>query len=180
MGKIAGRSASMNELDGIFGRQVKICKPVAKPSCEDSCGAGYVVCASWPNCYNPGMGQICCSDGEYCDAGTYCTDTTCCKNGMSLAECNAKVSLSVYAPPATTSEASSSSSSSKASSSSSVSAAPPKATNGTVTSVAPKPPTATSTAEAPAATFTGGDVVSHSVALPFCLVGALVAGLFAL
>ena len=62
VGKIAVRSSSMNEWDKIFGREVT-CKPVATPSCEDSCGPGYVVCASWPNCYNPGMGQICCSDG---------------------------------------------------------------------------------------------------------------------
>lgn len=38
---------------------------------------------------------------EYCDAGTYCTDSGCCPNGSSLEECGASKSLSVIPPTAT-------------------------------------------------------------------------------
>ena len=49
---------------GLFERQVHLCQPVDDPvTCARSCGAGYVQCISFPNCYNPGIGDICCSDG---------------------------------------------------------------------------------------------------------------------
>lgn len=47
---------------------------------------------------------------EYCDAGTYCTNKGCCKNGQSLEECGATQTLSVIPPPAATKESSESTS----------------------------------------------------------------------
>jgi hypothetical protein len=41
------------------------CVPVPAPAtCEKSCGLGNVQCIAYPNCYNPGVGESCCSDGS--------------------------------------------------------------------------------------------------------------------
>lgn len=85
----------------ILKRQLDTCRPVRPPvTCERSCGPGYVQCMSFPNCYNPGRGDSCCSDGKYCPVGSYCTDTTCCPDGASLEECGATTILDVIPPPA--------------------------------------------------------------------------------
>jgi hypothetical protein len=38
----------------------------AGSTCEDSCGAGYILCSDPTTffCYNPGLGEICCSSGS--------------------------------------------------------------------------------------------------------------------
>jgi hypothetical protein len=61
----AGQRSSFNALKGIIERQTQICTPVPAPAtCEASCGPGNVECVSFPNCYNPGAGESCCSDGS--------------------------------------------------------------------------------------------------------------------
>jgi hypothetical protein len=62
-GQHSPRSA-LAELETLFGRQTVFCAPIDPPyTCERSCGAGYVTCIAWPTCYNPGIGEICCSNG---------------------------------------------------------------------------------------------------------------------
>ena len=54
----------------LFNRQIRNCKPVPPPAtCERSCGEGYITCISLPHCYNPGQGDVCCSDG--CASGPF-------------------------------------------------------------------------------------------------------------
>ncbi|KAF7509910.1 hypothetical protein GJ744_007421 [Endocarpon pusillum] len=53
-------------------------------------------CASVP------AGEVCCSNGKYCPAGSYCTNVGCCPDGMPLVDCYATESLSVIPPPAAT------------------------------------------------------------------------------
>ena len=62
----AGQLLSLNAraVSGLFERQTQLCTPVPAPAtCEKSCGPGYVECVSFPTCYNPGEGDVCCSDG---------------------------------------------------------------------------------------------------------------------
>ncbi|KAH8659027.1 hypothetical protein BGZ61DRAFT_486035 [Ilyonectria robusta] len=100
-------------------------------ACDVTYGQGYINCVSEAHCYNPGMGQVCCSNGWHCDAGTYCIDGfRCCPDGYSLSKCQATASLSVIAPPAT-GEASMSTSPPKA--------APTPAPNATITTTTPLP-----------------------------------------
>jgi len=54
-------------------------------SCTDY-GANYVDCG-YDGCYDPTQGQVCCGDGDYCDAGTYCEILGCCPNGLSTDCC---------------------------------------------------------------------------------------------
>ena len=50
---------------GLFERQVHVCHEVEEPvTCARSCGAGYIQCSAPPHCYNPGIGEVCCSDGS--------------------------------------------------------------------------------------------------------------------
>lgn len=68
-------SSAMRAIEGVFARQLVFCKPVTAPvTCERSCGAGYVQCISFPTCYNPGLGESCCSNGSklqsYIDVGS--------------------------------------------------------------------------------------------------------------
>ncbi|PGH04422.1 hypothetical protein AJ79_07078 [Helicocarpus griseus UAMH5409] len=71
-------------------RQFDICKPIKPPySCAKSCGQGFEACGSFPDCYNPGDGESCCTDGTYCPQGYFCTDAGCCPNSSSLSECGA-------------------------------------------------------------------------------------------
>ncbi|KAH7190976.1 Prp 4 [Fusarium oxysporum] len=98
---VAGRSSAFLALKGIMERQVDSCEPVPAPyTCERSCGPGFVECINFPTCYNPGRGDICCSDGSSCPAGYYCTDAICCPDEMSIEECGATATLSVIPPPA--------------------------------------------------------------------------------
>ncbi|CAL3970959.1 hypothetical protein PZA11_007345 [Diplocarpon coronariae] len=98
---IAGQRAALMAIRGIFERQLTICTPVSSPAtCEKSCGPGHVQCISFPNCYNPGAGESCCSNGKYCPVHSYCTDAGCCPVGFALEECGATFTLSVIAPPA--------------------------------------------------------------------------------
>src|SRR5436853_7712852 len=61
-----GQRSSKMALKGLFERQVVLCKPVPVPAtCEKSCGPGYVQCVSFPNCYNPSLGESCCSNGGW-------------------------------------------------------------------------------------------------------------------
>ncbi|KAH8656230.1 hypothetical protein BGZ60DRAFT_532540 [Tricladium varicosporioides] len=109
----AGQLISLKALRSVVeSRQTRICTPVVNPTCETSCGPGYVTCIKFPTCYNPGKGDNCCSDGSYCLVNEYCTDGGCCPIGKTLAECGAKATLATIAPPATTSSASSSAASS--------------------------------------------------------------------
>lgn len=172
-GDVQGQRLSLMALSTLHGRQTQICKPVPAPgSCEASCGPGNIPCISFPNCYNPSVGEVCCSDGEFCEAGYYCTNAGCCRNGTPLAQCGATVSLSVIPPPAgTTSSASASTSTAKSSpsvtSQSSVTANPTASSNATLPTKPPPP-------------FTGGAAEGHTFVLQFCITGALVAGLLML
>ncbi|ODH45061.1 hypothetical protein ACO22_00453 [Paracoccidioides brasiliensis] len=87
-------------LQKLQSRQLNLCKPIRRPySCAKSCGEGYEECGSFPHCYNPTVGESCCTNGKYCPKGTFCTDSGCCPEGSSLADCNATESLT--APPTT-------------------------------------------------------------------------------
>lgn len=61
-----GQLASHKALAAIMERQIRFCSPVSPGAnlCARSCGAGYVSCVSATTCYNPGMGQTCCSNGS--------------------------------------------------------------------------------------------------------------------
>jgi hypothetical protein len=62
---VARSSVAFMALPAVFERQVDVCKPVPPPyTCEHSCGAGYVECIAPPTCYNPGLGESCCSNGS--------------------------------------------------------------------------------------------------------------------
>jgi hypothetical protein len=96
------RSSALLALRGIMERQVDVCVPVPAPAtCERSCGPGNIVCISFPTCYNPSAGEVCCSDGNYCPAGYYCTDAGCCEEGTTLEECGASTTLEIVLPDAT-------------------------------------------------------------------------------
>ncbi|ERF72449.1 hypothetical protein EPUS_07906 [Endocarpon pusillum Z07020] len=76
-----------------------VCVPVPEPvTCARSCGAGSEQCVYPSLCYNPTKGQKCCSNGEYCDPGYYCTDRGCCPDGAPLDQCGATITLSVIPP----------------------------------------------------------------------------------
>lgn len=50
-------------------------------NCANCFGAGSINCNNSNTCYNPTIGQSCCSDGFYCDPGMYCSGTAyCCDN----------------------------------------------------------------------------------------------------
>ncbi|KAK4949489.1 hypothetical protein LTR10_012107 [Elasticomyces elasticus] len=105
------RRVTFNSLAGLDRRQ--ICTPVPAPAtCERSCGPGNVPCITESTCYNPSVGESCCSDGKYCPADYYCTDAGCCPVGSSIDECGASMTLSTLPPPpaTTSSEAATSSS----------------------------------------------------------------------
>ncbi|KAK1674739.1 hypothetical protein BDP55DRAFT_729388 [Colletotrichum godetiae] len=73
-------------------------------TCAEACGTGYEQCKSTDSavhCFNPAAGETCCSTttGNSCLSSFYCThgsntDTTCCPNGMNLADCAAKHGVS--------------------------------------------------------------------------------------
>ncbi|CAG8950363.1 hypothetical protein HYFRA_00006856 [Hymenoscyphus fraxineus] len=95
-----GQRLSMSAIEGVFPRQVQLCKPVPAPAtCEKSCGAGNIQCIRFPTCYNPSAGESCCSNGKYCPKNYYCTDGGCCPVGKTLAQCGATTTLSVIPPP---------------------------------------------------------------------------------
>jgi len=116
---VALRTSSFMALKGIMDRQI-VCVPVTAPvTCARSCGPGYVTCgSSGLNCYNPGLGEVCCSNEskslapetfrginqltllESCPAGYYCTNGGCCPDGWPLASCGATITLGVIQPPA--------------------------------------------------------------------------------
>ena len=61
---LSGQRDFLMAKPGLFERQTRMCQPVEAPyTCERSCGAGYVQCISYPTCYNPGLGETCCSNG---------------------------------------------------------------------------------------------------------------------
>ncbi|PNP59925.1 hypothetical protein FNYG_14747 [Fusarium nygamai] len=99
-------------MEGVTKRQTNNCRevPDGPNFCERSCGPGNVQCISYPHCYNPSNGETCCSDGEYCHAGSYCTNAGCCPDGKSLEECGATATLSTIPPPAATKQSSESTS----------------------------------------------------------------------
>ncbi|KAI9147300.1 hypothetical protein HJFPF1_13339 [Paramyrothecium foliicola] len=99
--QMSGQIVSGNVLGGLVERQLRFCNrvPVGPNLCARSCGAGYVSCIVDTMCYNPSLGQVCCSNSRYCDAGYYCSDAGCCPNELSLEECGATVTLSIIPPP---------------------------------------------------------------------------------
>lgn len=116
----SGETTAYLALKSVIERQT-LCTPVTAPyTCERSCGPGYTECVSFPTCYNPGLGQSCCSNGRkfticyhiqkseltqllgYCPKGTYCTNAGCCPDGTSLAQCGATITLSIIPPRSTT------------------------------------------------------------------------------
>ncbi|KAL1858355.1 hypothetical protein VTK73DRAFT_7842 [Phialemonium thermophilum] len=142
--QIAYRAESVVALDRLMGRQLHICDFVPPPvTCERSCGPGYVECARPPNCYNPGLGQVCCSNGKYCDAGYVCTDAGCCPEDVPLSRCGATATLSVIPPPANTPPPSSSPASSAASTPSPSSSAPVPSSSASASETVPVPPSST-------------------------------------
>ncbi|KAK5740952.1 hypothetical protein LTR17_004306 [Elasticomyces elasticus] len=57
------RRVTFDSLVGLDRRQ--ICTPVPAPAtCERSCGPGNVPCITEDNCYNPSVGESCCSNGS--------------------------------------------------------------------------------------------------------------------
>ncbi|KAK5313655.1 hypothetical protein LTR70_007496 [Exophiala xenobiotica] len=132
---------------GLDKRQICTVNEITSTSCQECFGAGSVNCLS-NTCYNPGVGDSCCSDGNYCEVGNYCTDAGCCPNGTPLEQCGATVSLSVVPPPA--SEATS-----PASSASSTLFIQTESTATTVVSNVTSAPTTPTSASIPVASFTG-------------------------
>ncbi|KAH8671478.1 hypothetical protein BX600DRAFT_510148 [Xylariales sp. PMI_506] len=101
--QLTGSRSAYFALKSVMERQVQICQSIPPPyTCERSCGPGNIECVSWPTCYNPSAGETCCSNGDYCPAGYYCTDAGCCDNSLTLEECGASVTLTTIAPPQTT------------------------------------------------------------------------------
>ena len=57
--------AARQVLSMLDKRQTTICKAVPAPAtCETSCGPEYVTCVSFPHCYAPSKGEVCCSNGS--------------------------------------------------------------------------------------------------------------------
>ncbi|KAI3573981.1 hypothetical protein IWW34DRAFT_634398 [Fusarium oxysporum f. sp. albedinis] len=102
-------------------------------TCETACGPGYQMCVYHDTCYNPSAGEVCCSNGEYCPAGFYCTNARCCQDGKSLEECGATATVSIIPPAAATKQPSESVSRSQA----------PTATTAPATVATPIPPVVT-------------------------------------
>ncbi|EEP78374.1 predicted protein [Uncinocarpus reesii 1704] len=97
--ELARAKYESNDSHSLFKRQDRVCKPVTPPvTCERSCGPGFEQCVFPLMCYNPTVGDSCCSNGKYCPKGEYCTDGGCCPDGMSLEECGATRTLSVVPP----------------------------------------------------------------------------------
>ena len=59
-----GESNSFMAINGLFERQIQCVRVPPPLTCERSCGPGYVTCSFLPHCYNPGLGQVCCSNGS--------------------------------------------------------------------------------------------------------------------
>ncbi|PMD62604.1 uncharacterized protein K444DRAFT_346017 [Hyaloscypha bicolor E] len=150
----AGQRISLTALKSIVERQIQLCTPVPPPyTCEHSCGPGNIECISFPTCYNPSAGETCCSNGDYCPKGYFCTNAGCCPNGSSLAECGAAFTLSIIPPPTGSPSSPSPSSTSSAvttSSSSSSNLTPPPSSTPTPTT--PASPTTPSASESPSPT----------------------------
>jgi len=70
--------------------------PRCSGTCDECFGAGNVPCVGL-TCYNPGAGESCCADGDYCVAGQVCTDIQggCCNNQQSLQDCAASLGVPV-------------------------------------------------------------------------------------
>jgi hypothetical protein len=70
LAQMAVRSPALMALEGVMAgvskRQTRFCDrvPPGPNLCERSCGAGYVECINPTTCYNPGEGDVCCSDGS--------------------------------------------------------------------------------------------------------------------
>jgi len=59
-----------------------------RDDCGTQYGPTYVDCGA-RGCYQPTLGQICCgSEGDYCDAGNYCSGLNCCPNGLPYTCCD--------------------------------------------------------------------------------------------
>ncbi|KAI0176698.1 hypothetical protein BJ166DRAFT_584861 [Pestalotiopsis sp. NC0098] len=60
-------------------------------TCNETYGAGFESCGGPDStfCYNAGIGQTCCPDKGYCDAGTYCAPVAgyCCDENEDLPTC---------------------------------------------------------------------------------------------
>lgn len=69
-------------------------------TCADAFGAGYETCreaTATTNrlCYNPSVGQSCCSNSWACPSGSFClTSGNCCPNGLDPNTCAAIISSS--------------------------------------------------------------------------------------
>lgn len=60
----AGQRSALMALRSVFERQIQNCAPIEPPyTCERSCGPAFRTCISWPTCYNPSAGEVCCSNG---------------------------------------------------------------------------------------------------------------------
>ncbi|KAJ3478583.1 hypothetical protein NLG97_g8539 [Lecanicillium saksenae] len=139
---VAGRVDSAT-LNGLLTREFRICNlvPVGPNLCERSCGPGYITCISEPTCYNPSRGDVCCSNGKYCEAGSYCTDIGCCEDGLSLEECGAHSRIATVPVPAPTS----SRTTDEPTTTKTSSTKPPTTTTTTTDSSSTSSPTSTST-----------------------------------
>ncbi|KAI4212929.1 MAG: hypothetical protein LQ351_004454 [Letrouitia transgressa] len=77
-------------------------------TCEDAFGAGYILCGEI--CYNPGIGQTCCTSGDDypCPSQSFCLiEGLCCPDGVDPQTCAADNGVELPAdfgtsPPATT------------------------------------------------------------------------------
>jgi len=98
--------ASYNALHGLMKR--RDCG--RGDTCAEACGPGYEQCVSPDLCYNPTVGDQCCSNGGYCPKGEYCAKTSsgasvCCTDGVSLADCGAVATVATLPPAAATTAA---------------------------------------------------------------------------
>ncbi|KAF2665129.1 hypothetical protein BT63DRAFT_85717 [Microthyrium microscopicum] len=70
-------------------------------TCADAFGSGYVTCRDATTtanrlCYNPDLGQTCCSNNWACPSGAFCLASgACCPNGQSPQSCANQNGLTV-------------------------------------------------------------------------------------
>lgn len=78
-------------------------------TCADAFGAGYETCREATDstnrlCYNPSIGQTCCSNQYACPSGSFCLNSgNCCPNGLDPNTCAAMISSSSSAAQASSS-----------------------------------------------------------------------------
>lgn len=86
----------------LIGRQSQAFTPTPingqGATCADAFGAGFVQCGTGNDCFNPGAGGSCCSEGYDCPSGSFClVQGQCCPDGLDPASCAAQLGVTLPA-----------------------------------------------------------------------------------